>query len=91
MQCNVNLHVHVLSNCSHCTDEVCHLACFSVSFFVFPFLLIQKKLNQKKEKNGTGIGEQERENPSKWPEKFTLKFLFPPFFSSKFPIIENIL
>ena len=34
-----------LSNCSHCTDEVCHLTCFSVSFFLSCLSFSFKKKN----------------------------------------------
>ena len=56
------------------------LLCLFLS--VLPFLLNQKKkLKQKEEKNGTGIGEQEKENPSKWPEQNLLSsFSFCLFF-----------
>ena len=50
MQCKSTCACHV-SNCSHCTDKVCHLTCFSVSFFLsclsFSF---KKKIKTKKGK-----------------------------------------
>ena len=81
-----------LSNCSPgCTDEVCHLTCFSVSFFLSCLSFSFKKKNKtKKGKNGTGTGERERENPSKWPEQNLLSsFSFRLFFRQSFDSLKT--